>query len=193
MTLYRGHILTAFESGSGRFNNRKTHNRISHLHTGLLDRLLQVADPAALHPLLLPGRPQVLLPEQDDDPNPGDLFLGETTDRTLGALPQLPDLTAGLAAAPPPSPSSAPAPTVSATPSATPSPTPTPSQTPSAGPTPSDAPSAAAAQPAADYATHEHDPVAPAGAPTPTPTPAPEDRISDARLTYEQETGRTTS
>jgi hypothetical protein len=193
MTLYRGHILTAFESGSGRFNNRKTHNRISHLHTGLLDRLLQVADPAALHPLLLPGRPQVLLPEQDDDPNPGDLFLGETTDRTLGALPQLPDLTAGLAAAPPPSPSSAPAPTVSATPSATPSPTATPSQTPSAGPTPSDAPSADAAQPAADYATHEHDPVAPAGAPTPTPTPAPEDRISDARLTYEQETGRTTS
>ena len=58
-------------------------------------------------------------------------------------------------------------------------------------PTPSDTPSAA--EPAAEFATHEHDAEAP---PSSTPTPAsnaPEDRISDARLTYEQETGRTTS
>ncbi|HEY2833405.1 MAG TPA: hypothetical protein VGJ14_13345 [Sporichthyaceae bacterium] len=188
MTLYRGHILTAFESGSGRFNNHRTHNRISHLHTGLLDRLLQVVDPAALHPLMLPGRPQVLLPEQDDDPNPGDLFLGETTDRTLAALPQLPG-PLGVAATP----STSPSPSPSATPSATPSASATPSQTPSATATPD------ATETSAGFAIHEHDPAMPSSAPPATndapqsTSTAPEDRISDAKLTYEQETGRTTS
>jgi hypothetical protein len=225
MTLYRGHILTAFESGSGRFNNPKTHNRISHLHTGLLDRLLQVADPAALHPLLLPGRPEVLLPEHDDDPNPTDLFLGETTDRRLPQLPLgLPDLihAATAASTPASSPSASGTPSATATPSetgtpsdtasgpATPdgpaTPTGTPGRTPSA--TPGETPSAPAApsgpattsaappDPEGRFGNHEHD-SAPAAAsaatPTDTPSSAPAERISDAKLTYEQETGRTAS
>jgi hypothetical protein len=145
-------------------------------------------DPAALHPLMLPGRPQVLLPEQDDDPNPGDLFLGETTDRTLAALPQLPG-PLGVAATP----STSPSPSPSATPSATPSASATPSQTPSASATPD------ATETSAGFAIHEHDPAMPSSAPPATndapqsTSTAPEDRISDAKLTYEQETGRTTS
>jgi hypothetical protein len=206
MALYRGHILTAFESGSGRFNNPRTHNRISHLHTGLLDRLLQIADPAALHPLLLPGRPEVLLPEQDDDLNPADLFLGETTDRTLPHLPlDVPGLI-GAASVPPASSASATpseTPSAAATPTETPSASATPSETPSA--TPSDTPSASATpseapavSPDNRFSDHAHD-GAPASAPTPSETPAdtpstaPEEHVSDAKLTYEQETGRTAS
>jgi hypothetical protein len=214
MTLYRGHILTAFESGSGRFNNRRTHNRISHLHTGLLDRLLQVADPAALHPLMLPGRPEVLLPQPEDTDNPGDLFLGETTDRALPPLPTLPlgltDLP-NLIASAPPTPSQTPAaaatPTETATASATPSetatasatPSETPTQTPSETPSETAKPNETAATASQDqFSNHAHD-GAPAPAPSETPTPsdtpstAPEEHVSDAKLTYEQETGRTTS
>jgi hypothetical protein len=221
MTLYRGHILTAFESGSGRFNNPRTHNRISHLHTGLLDRLLAVADPAALHPLMLPGRPEVLLPEQDDDDNPADLFLGETTDRALPGLPlglnDLPNLIGGAPATPSQTPAAA------ATPSQTPSASATPSETAAASATPSETPSETAAQTTAASATpsetptssvppsetvagspddrfshHAHDGApapapAPAEAPDQTPTTAPEEHVSDAKLTYEQETGRSTS
>ncbi|HZE67175.1 MAG TPA: hypothetical protein VE081_11115 [Sporichthyaceae bacterium] len=205
MTLYRGHILTAFESGSGRFNNRRTHNRISHLHTGLLDRLIQIADPTALHPLMLPGRPDVLLPERDDDPNPDDLFLGELTDRTLPLLPLL-GQTPGPSGTPEVSTESTTAtpsqtPTASATPSETPSATATPSETPSATATATDTPSETPRDSADRFSSHAHDgpitPYTPSATPSETPadTPstAPEEHISDAKLSYQQETGRTPS
>ncbi|HEY3604833.1 MAG TPA: hypothetical protein VGL04_09175 [Sporichthyaceae bacterium] len=204
MTLYRGHILTAFESGSGRFNNRKTHNRISHLHTGLLDRLLQVTDPAALHPLMLPGRPEVLLPEPEDNDNPGDLFLGETTDRALPPLPALPlgltDLPNLIGSAPAtpsetPAPAASPSetPTASATPTETATASATPTETASASATPSETATTASED---QFSNHAHDGApapTPSETPSDTPSTAPEEHVSDAKLTYEQETGRTTS
>lgn len=57
VAVYRGRMLTAFESGATRFNNRTTRNKISHLHVGQIESLIRIADPTSLRPFFAPAAP----------------------------------------------------------------------------------------------------------------------------------------
>jgi hypothetical protein len=48
LTTYRGKVFAVYESGTARYERDKPTNKITHLHSGLLDSLLSIADPVAL-------------------------------------------------------------------------------------------------------------------------------------------------
>lgn len=181
VAVYRGRMLTAFESGATRFNNRTTRNKISHLHVGQIESLIRIADPTSLRPFFAPAAPieapEVLLETPEE--------IGSEL-RGAGLSPdRMAERAAAAEAATSPQPTAEPA---------TPAPAPEP---PAAGPDP--APAAqpapeqrAVPQPADPEFGIEAGPGAPSdAAPAAESDPdAPRERISDARVTQQAEADR---
>lgn len=119
MTVYRGRMLTAFESGATRFNNRRTRNKITHLHVGRIDTLIRIVDPASLKPFFAPSAPVELpaplppSPEELAEPMTGGLSPDRMAERIAEA-----DAEADAAASPPPTAPPSPAPSAEPVPAA---------------------------------------------------------------------------
>ncbi|MGQ0465616.1 MAG: hypothetical protein ACT4QG_09885 [Sporichthyaceae bacterium] len=103
MAVYQGRMLTAFESGATRFKKKVTRNKISHLHVGRVDTLIQVVDPASLKPFFVPSAPVELpaAPQVESEPMTGGLSPDRMAERIAGE---------NAAASPPPAPEPDPAP-----------------------------------------------------------------------------------
>lgn len=178
MTVYRGRMLTAFESGATRFNNRTTRNKITHLHVGRIDSLIRIVDPASLKPFFAPSAPVELPPSPEELAEP--MTGGLSPDRMAERIAE-----ADTEASPAPSAEPAPAPSAE----------PIPAEPVPAAPAP-----AVPSEPdrSADYSQvpSEHQPADPEfgieAGPGVSPEqaasePAPE-RISDAQVTERAET-----
>ncbi len=151
MTVYRGRMLTAFESGATRFDNSRTRNKISHLHVGAIETLMRIADPTSLRPFLAPAAPVVAPDDLPSTEEVGSELVGTSPDRMAEAIAR-----------------------AEASKSPTPQPTADPTQTPTSPPTAAEAtPTAPPAEPAAPMPVETAPPMQAEPVPAPAPPAAP--------------------